>query len=100
LELGLAGKERRGALLGLGSTLRTLGEYEEAQAVFEEAMKAFPEAREFNVFYAMVLYNLRKHEEAMAVLLGQLADTSADEGIRIYSRAIRFYAGRLDRIWD
>ncbi|WP_440119013.1 tetratricopeptide repeat protein [Paenibacillus sp. QZ-Y1] len=100
LSLGLPGEDRAGAILGLGSTYRTLGQYAQAKAWFEKGMSEFPEHREFEVFYAMVLYNLGEHAEAMQRLLVQLADTSSDKGITDYSRAIRFYADQLDRVWN
>lgn len=100
LELGLTGEEKQGAVLGLGSTYRTLGMYDEAQAVFEEAIQEFPERREFQVFYAMVLYNQQAYSKAMGILLKQLAETSTDQGIQDYKKAILFYADQLDRVWD
>lgn len=100
LELGLRGEERQGALLGLGSTHRTLGMYEEAKTIFETAMKEFPNRREYQVFYAMVLYNQQAFSESMSILLKQLAETSNDEGIRSYKNAILFYSDKLDQIWD
>ncbi|MBQ4898781.1 tetratricopeptide repeat protein [Paenibacillus sp. Marseille-P2973] len=100
LELGLRGEERQGALLGLGSTYRTLGMYEEAKTIFETAMKEFPDRREYQVFYAMVLYNKQAFSESMSILLKQLAETSNDEGIRSYKNAILFYSDKLDQIWD
>lgn len=63
LELGLSGEEKQGAILGLGSTYRTLSLYKEAQSVFEEAIQEFPERSEFRVFYAMVLYNRQAYSE-------------------------------------
>ncbi|GGF95074.1 tetratricopeptide repeat protein [Paenibacillus aceti] len=99
LSLGLAGEARRRALLGLGSTYRTLGMYRESGEIFAAAIAEFPEAREFKVFYAMTLYNLQQYETAMKLLLIELAETSQDQGIQDYRRAIRFYAGRLDEIF-
>jgi tetratricopeptide (TPR) repeat protein len=99
LELGLAGEERQGALLGLGSTYRSLGMYDNAVSVFEEAIKEYPERREFRVFYAMTLFNLKDYGQAMEILLKQLADTSEDKGIQAYKKAIHFYADKLDQIW-
>lgn len=100
LELGLVGKEREGALLGLGSTYRTLGMYDESKRIFEAAIKEFPERREFQVFYAMVQYNLKAYDKAMEILLKQLAETSADDGIQSYKRAALFYSDKLDQVWD
>lgn len=100
LELGLSGEERQGALLGLGSTYRSLGMYENAINVFEEAIKEYPERREFQVFYAMTLYNLEDYGQAMEILLKQLADTSEDKGIQAYKKAIHFYSKKMDQIWN
>ncbi|ANY75993.1 tetratricopeptide repeat protein [Paenibacillus ihbetae] len=97
---GLTGADRRGALLGLGSTYRTLGEYDKSREIFELAKKEYPEAREFNVFYAMTLYNLGGYQQAMELLLTELAETTQDEGIRSYRRAIAFYADKLDQVWE
>lgn len=100
LELGLKEEERQGALLGLGSTYRTLGRYEEAKLVFEEAIIEYPERREYQIFYAMVLYNQKKFSEAMSILLKQLAETNNNEGVQDYRKAIIFYSDRLDQIWN
>ncbi|OBZ13159.1 MULTISPECIES: M48 family metallopeptidase [Bacillales] len=100
IELGLSGEERQGAFLGLGSTYRTLGMYENALSVFEDAIKQYPERREFQVFYAMTLYNMKDYGRAMEILLKQLADTSDDEGIQAYKKAIHFYADKLDQTWN
>lgn len=100
LKLGLASEDRAGALLGLGSTYRTLGEYGRAKAVLAQGIGEFPERREFPVFYAMALHNLGEHTEAIGILLMQLADTSSDEGIRSYSKAIAFYADKLEQVWE
>lgn len=100
LNLGLAGEDRAGAMLGLGSTYRTLGQYEEAKAWLGRGIDEFPERGEFEVFYAMVLHNLGEHAEAMKRLLLMLADTTSNAGIQEYSRAIRFYSEQLDRVWE
>ncbi|MDM5278181.1 tetratricopeptide repeat protein [Paenibacillus silvae] len=100
LQLELSAEDRAGAILGLGSTYRTLAQYKQAQMWLLTGINEFPERREFEVFYAMVLYNLGEHAEAMQRLLIQLADTSTDQGISDYSRAIRYYADQLDRVWN
>ncbi|GIO29730.1 MULTISPECIES: tetratricopeptide repeat protein [Paenibacillus] len=100
IRLGLGEESLAGALLGLGSTLRTLGEYGRASEVLEQGLRTFPERREFRVFYAMVLYNLGRHAQAMELLLAEIADTSGDDGIRGYAKAIRFYADKLDEVWE
>lgn len=100
LHVGLAGEDRRGAWLGLGSTYRTLGEYLKAKETLQQGMKEFPDANEFYPFYAMVLYNLGEHQLSMEILLRKMVELTQDEGIQKYQRAILFYADRLDQIWD
>lgn len=100
LRLGLPGEDEIGALLGLGSTYRTLARYEHSAELFEQAIARYPDRREFRVFYAMTLYNLGRHAEAMRHLLAELAETSDDAGIRSYGRAILFYSDKLDQTWE
>ncbi len=97
---GLKGEELEGAYLGLGSTYRCLGEYDKSEEVFTEALKVFPENLEFEVFYAMTLYNLKRHRESMERLLRVVAKSSADENIKSYRKAILFYSDKLDRKFD
>ncbi len=99
LALGLDGDDLAGALLGLGSTYRALGDYERAVATLRRGAEAFPERRVMEVFLAMALYNAGHHREAMERLLRALAETSSDESIRRYQRAIAFYADKLDQTW-
>ncbi|MCU6340373.1 tetratricopeptide repeat protein, partial [Enterobacter quasiroggenkampii] len=91
---------RPGALLGLGSTYRTLGQYENAKEILAQGVSEFPNHRELKVFYAMVLYNVGEHAKAMNLLLTELVDTTNDAGIASFEKAIRFYADKLDQIWD
>jgi len=99
IELGLEGANLQGALLGLGSTYRTLGKYRKSKEVFEKGMKIFPKDKSLETFYAMTLYNLGNASKAMEILLNQIAETSVDENIKAYNKAIKFYADKLDKIW-
>ena len=96
---GLSGDELKGALLGMGSTYRCIGEYQKAEETFQHALKLFPERYEYKVFLAMTEYNLGEYSKAMQLLLNGLAETSKDEGVIRYQRAIRFYADKLDEKW-
>jgi tetratricopeptide (TPR) repeat protein len=96
---GLAGEPLEGALLGLGSTYRCLGEYDKAVEVLRRGCAAFPASRALEVFLAMALYNLGAVGAAMEIALRNLAHTSADESITRYRRAIEFYADKLDQTW-
>jgi tetratricopeptide (TPR) repeat protein len=91
--------ERASALLGLGSTYRCLGEYEKSLRTFDQAIAEFPENRSFRVFRAMTLFNLGRHEDSVSQLLLQLLDTTSDDSIKSYDRALRFYHDKLSQTW-
>lgn len=100
IQLGLRPEDDlAGALLGLGSTYRTLGEYEQAAETLAKGMRLFPEDRAFPVFLSMAFYNLGRHHEAMRLLMQNLAETTSDPAISAYRKAILFYADDLDKTW-
>jgi tetratricopeptide (TPR) repeat protein len=99
IALGLAGDDLRGALLGLGSTYRCLGFYQEAAQTLKRGAARFPDDRAFEVFLAMSLYNLGQSAAALELLLRHLAETTQDESLLRYRRAILFYADKLDQCW-
>lgn len=96
----LSPEDRLGALHGLGSTYRTLGQYADAETVLLQAAQEFPNAKEVPVFLAMVHHNLGRSKEAVESLLRLLAETTADAGIRQYARAMALYAQDIDRVWS
>ncbi|WP_246026458.1 tetratricopeptide repeat protein [Oleiharenicola lentus] len=93
--LGLPRNVLAGALLGLGSTLRHLAQFERSASVLRSAQLQFPENREFDVFLALTLHAEGKSGEALRLALEALCDTSEDPGIRAYQRALRHAASRL-----
>ncbi|MFF2777225.1 tetratricopeptide repeat protein [Streptomyces sp. NPDC058052] len=95
---GLTDDDRRGALLGLGSTYRTLGRYEDAVTLLERAAAEFPEDGALRTFLAMALYNTGRHHDSARLLLNLLATTSEDPSVRRYRAAIEHYAQDLDAI--
>lgn len=100
IELGLSPEDDlAGALLGLGSTYRTLGRYEEAAETLAKGMQQFPDDRSFPVFLSMAYYNLGRHHEAMTLLLQNLAETTSDPSLFAYRKALLFYANDLDKTW-
>jgi tetratricopeptide (TPR) repeat protein len=99
IQLGLDDKDLQGAYLGLGSTYRTLGEYEKSKSVFKKGIGRFPENNALTVFYSMTLYNLNEHSQAMELLLTCIGESSQDSTIEAYKKAITFYAGQLDAVW-
>lgn len=100
IENDLPDTDLRGAYLGLGSTYRTLGQYAESKKILQEGVSRFPDANEIRVFLAMTLYNLGENHEAVSSLLQVITDTTSDEKIESYERAIRFYAEDLNKKWD
>ncbi|MES3037642.1 MAG: tetratricopeptide repeat protein [Bdellovibrionota bacterium] len=100
LAIGLSSEDRKGALLGLGSTCRCLGQYQKSSDVFSRAIKEFPEDRSFKVFNAITLYNLNQSREAVSQLLIELIETTSDPSIKKYEKALRFYSDKLDQTWE
>lgn len=99
IRLGLPKEQLEGAFLGLGSTYRTIGEYEKSKQVLREGIEQFSNNRALQVFYSMTLYNLNEHSEAMEILLKSLIETTTDQEILNYKRAIEFYSDKLDEVW-
>jgi tetratricopeptide (TPR) repeat protein len=99
IRAGLSGDDLKSALLGMGSTYRCIGEYQKSIDTFQHALTLFPDSQEFNVFLGMAYYNSGQYAKAMEILLISLADTTRDEGILRYQRAIRFYSDKLDQTW-
>lgn len=95
VELGLPPNELSGALLGLGSTLRTLGQLDRSADVLRSGQTQFPANREFDVFLALTLHHQGRHAEAMRLTLETLCDTAEDPGLTAYQRAIRHAASKL-----
>lgn len=100
IELGLSGKDLEGAIIGLGSTYRTLGKYEKSHDIFIKGLELYPNNQAIKVFFSMTLYNLHKHSSAMEILLNSLVQTSTNEDIQRYKRALTFYADKLDETWE
>ncbi|MDM5220612.1 tetratricopeptide repeat protein [Peribacillus sp. NJ11] len=99
LKLGLPEEDAKGAYLGLGSTYRTIGEYEKSRRTFESGLAKFPEDKALLVFRAMAFYNLGQHDQAMESLLKIIAETSNDREIQSYAKAIEFYSDKLDTVF-
>ncbi len=87
------------AYIGIGSTYRVIGRYQDSKDIFEKGMKLFPENRAMQIFYAMTLHNLGLYNKAIEIVLRNLAETSNETEIKKFSKAIRFYSDKLDKIW-
>ncbi|MCM3241061.1 tetratricopeptide repeat protein [Heyndrickxia oleronia] len=99
ISLGLQDEALEGALLGLGSTYRTLGQYEKSKEILTKGIEQFPNNRAIQVFYALTLYNLNEHHHAMEILLRNLVETTVDTNILEYKKALEFYSDKLDKVW-
>jgi tetratricopeptide (TPR) repeat protein len=95
IALGLPPNELSGALLGLGSTLRVLGQPDRSAEILRSGKSQFPENREFDVFLALTLHAQGKHAAALQLALETLCDTTEDPGLTAYQRAIRHAAANL-----
>ncbi len=96
LALGLTGPDLERAYLGLGSTYRSLGEYQQAEETLRRGVSAFPQNRALQIFLAITLYNRQQHKEAMELVLANLLETTTDEKIQYYKRPLSYYATHLD----
>ncbi|HEU4318459.1 MAG TPA: tetratricopeptide repeat protein [Acidimicrobiia bacterium] len=99
IDLGLAGEDLQDALLGLGSTYRSIGRYPEALRTLDRGVAEFPNDQGMKIFHAMALYNNGLAKQACESLLTVLASTTQEDGIARYQRAIAEYAVDLDRSW-
>jgi tetratricopeptide (TPR) repeat protein len=98
LASGLATEHRVGAYVGLGSTYRVLGRYEEAQSTLQRGLAEFPGNAAMRTFLAMALYNLGAAHDGLGLALSVLAETSGDPDVQRYRAAIEYYAGDLDAV--
>lgn len=99
IQQGLEAQDLQKAYLGLGSTYRTIGEYEKSEAILRKGSELFPSNQALKVFHSLTLYNLQQHNTAMQQLLNVILTVSKDENIERYSKAIQFYKDHLDEIW-
>ena len=95
ITLGLPPNELSGALIGLGSTLRALGQLERSGEVLRSGQMQFPDNPEFAAFLALTLHRQGKTADALRLALETLCDTTADPGLTAYQRALRHEAAKL-----
>ena len=93
--LGLPPNELSGALIGLGSTLRTLGLLDRSAEVLRSGQVQFPHNPEFAAFLAITLHQQGKPADALRLVLDTLCATTDDPGLTAYQRAIRHAAAKL-----
>jgi tetratricopeptide (TPR) repeat protein len=103
LDQGLSGLDsatrlmkRERAFLGLGSTYRALGEYQNAVGTLRRGLSEFPQSRPLQVFLSLALYNTQQYKEAMELALINLLETTSDESLQYYKRGLLYYATHID----
>ena len=94
LELSLPEERLPGHLLGLGSTLRNVGQIEESVRVLREAVARFPDRADLRVFLAFSLHSAGEPTAALVTLL-DLILTSPGVDLHGYERAARYYADEI-----
>ncbi len=97
ISIGLSTEDQIEAIIGLGSTYRTIGEYEKSKELLQNGVERY-DNKAMAVFLAMTLYNLNEHEQSMGMLLKLIAETSSDMEIRKFKKAIYFYSDKLNEI--
>lgn len=73
--------------------------FDQAERTLLAAKAEFADANEVEIFLAMTRHNLGRSKEAVEALLRVLVETSRDESIQAYGRAIALYAENVDRTW-
>jgi tetratricopeptide (TPR) repeat protein len=94
IEAGLEDDDLLGALLGLGSSLRNVGELDESERVLRQAVTRFPEHAALRVFLSFTRWSSGHQADAVRELLEALFRADA-LGMARYQRAIRGYAAEL-----
>ena len=94
IQYGLPASDERDAYIGLGSTLRETGAYQESRKLLEKGIEKYND-NAMKAFLALSLYNLGENKEAVQLLLHLLLETSSDQQIQVYQKALSSYADTL-----
>jgi len=95
---GLDGDDLQECLICLGSSLRVLGDTDEAVSILEQAVDEFPERNSGRVFLALAHYSNGEMEKAVSALLSLLLKTTADDDILAYADVLDYYVDNLDEM--
>lgn len=96
---GLVDEDHAEAAIGLGSDLRSLGEFERAIEVLALAHSRYPTNRAIETFLAMARFNAGDQQVAFETLLRILAENSGDQDIRAHAGALTFFAEDIAATW-
>ncbi len=95
LDAGLLEPHRTNARVGLASSLRVLGQPEEALTVLDELLEERPGSTAGAAFRALVLHSLGRHDEAVAQAVEELSRHLGGSDAEGYEPALRHYAEEL-----
>ncbi len=97
IRLGLPAGDEREAYVGLGSTLREIGEYQKSADILRQGIRLFDD-HAMRAFLSLSLYSQGENRDAVQLLLQLLLTTSADPRIAQYQKALSAYADALTEI--
>ena len=92
LELGLSERDRPGALVGLGSSLRNVGRHQEAVELLCKAVNEFPDDPALHSFLGLAQHSAGLASSSVATLLGVITEHVPLKG---YDRALKFYRDEI-----
>lgn len=95
---GLPPEQEQDAYLGLGSSLRAVGDSIAATAVFEKAITKYPNSVDLGAFYALALYSSGRGKESVEFLLALLASQDGRVTRINYINALKAYSLDIDRL--
>jgi cyanophycin synthetase len=93
IDLGLSGEDRPRAALQLGSSLRNVGQHEEAVRVLSDACAQYPDHTALRAFLALAQHSAGRSSAAVRTLFDALL--ARPDQLDGYGRALRYYADEL-----
>ncbi|MFW5474180.1 tetratricopeptide repeat protein [Knoellia sp. CPCC 206450] len=97
LDAGLREPYRHRAVIQLASSLRNVGEHEEAVRLLDELAADRPESVGIAAFRALALHSAGRSADALGGLLSAVAQASTDEDVLRYRRSLTAYAKELEQ---
>jgi RNAse (barnase) inhibitor barstar len=94
-ELGLSGDDVPRFYVQYGSTLRNVGQFDEAVRVLQEGRDRFPENAAIQAFLALALFSGGRAADALATALAVLTANADAVDLQGYERALREYTAEL-----
>jgi Flp pilus assembly protein TadD len=94
LALGLTEPHLQGLMVGLGSTLRNVGAFQESVDFLSAAVERYPDHADLRVFLAFAKHSAGDHAGALVEALDVILATPGVD-LHGYGRAIRYYTDEL-----